>query len=242
MTESKGGWERLCGRVLVAFRMLTRPVAKVRGIRLRVSRAVSMEMRLAIYTDHYVFPEIALVDAYLERGDRVMELGGGLGVLSAFCARRVGSSNVVTYEGNPALEKRALETYRLNGVNPRFVPGLIGQEAGEQTFYVAKSTWSSSTLPHPWRRTTPVRLPVRSFDAELQEFDPTFVVMDIEGGEYDLLTRVDWRNVRKLVVEHHPQVLGEEKVEEVRERLREFGFVTREAIGRVEYLTRSRSA
>jgi hypothetical protein len=49
-----------------------------------------------------------------------------------------------------------------------------------------------------------------------------------------------WRG--KLIVEHHPQVLGEKKVEQVRERLREFGFVTREAIGRVEYLTRSRSA
>ncbi len=38
-----------------------------------------------------------------------MELGAGLGFLSTYCAKIMGSDNVVTYEANPALEPYIIE-------------------------------------------------------------------------------------------------------------------------------------
>jgi len=205
--------------------MILRPPISVRGVRLRVRRTVSNEMRRFMYTGEYVRGEIDLVDEFLEPHDRVMELGGGLGVISAFCARRVGSENVVTYEGNPALEPYIRETWEANDVSPRLVPALIGAEAGERSFYIGKSTWDASLLPG--KEKLPRRLPVRGFNEERRRFDPTFVVMDIEGTEYEVVQGADWGNVRGLVLEAHPGRLGPEKTKTLGEWLARAGFVLR---------------
>jgi tRNA (cmo5U34)-methyltransferase len=180
-----------------------------------------------MYAGEYVRGEIDLVDAYLEPHDRVMELGGGLGVVSTFCAKRVGSENVVTYEGNPALENYIRETWAANGVSPKLVPALIGAREGEATLYIGKSTWAASMLPSPRKR--PLRLPVRAFNEERRRFDPTFVVMDIEGAEYEVVQGADWGNVRALVMEAHPWMLGPEKTKAIDECLARAGFVLHRA-------------
>jgi hypothetical protein len=61
-------------------------------------------------------------------------------------------------------------------------------------------------------------------------FRPTFLVVDIEGGEFDLFRYADIAGVRKLAVELHERVIGRDKTDIVRQRIREAGFRVDEAL------------
>lgn len=225
----------------VRLRVTLRPPATVRGVRLRIRPTVSRVMRQHIYEGNYEKGELDLIDQYLEPQDRVMELGGGLGVISTFCARRVGSRNVITYEGNPALESYILETWASNEVNPKLVPALMGTQEGQADLYLGRSLWGATMVPRERDLDrSHLRRPVRAFNKERQRFDPTFVVMDIEGSEYDVVQGAEWGNVRGLVMELHPWYLGPQKAETVKQCLVRAGFKLRQQDANQQYLYFSR--
>jgi FkbM family methyltransferase len=210
--------------------------ASLRGLRIALPRGLPLPLREAIHAGAYEAPELALVDAYLEPGDRVLEIGGGLGAVAAFCARRVGSENVVSCEPNPALRRAALATFRRNGLWPELVPALVGARAGRAVLHVRRDPCTSSLLPDG--ESTPLGVEMRAFGDELRRCDPSFVVMDAEGGEHELVRGADWGGVRKLVVELHPSRLGAERLAEVHDALVRAGFVAQDAQGDVVYFTR----
>ena len=49
--------------------------------------------------------------------------------------------------------------------------------------------------------------------------------MDIEGGEYDLIRIIDFHTIRKISVELHTDVLGQTKIDEIKNIMRTAGFV-----------------
>jgi hypothetical protein len=69
-----------------------------------------------------------------------------------------------------------------------------------------------------------LQVPVKSFHEALLEINPTFLIIDIEGGEYELLRDGNLHNVKKIVMEIHPSVLGREKTESVLNFLSNLGF------------------
>jgi hypothetical protein len=70
-----------------------------------------------------------------------------------------------------------------------------------------------------------VRVPVKSFNDELRRLNPTFLIMDIEGAEYELMGGItEFGSVRKISVEVHEWALGREKVEGLKAKLTRAGF------------------
>jgi hypothetical protein len=69
-----------------------------------------------------------------------------------------------------------------------------------------------------------VRVPQLAVNALLARVEPTCLVIDIEGGEAELLPAIEWRGVRKLVLELHPHVIGEAKVRELTALIAAHGF------------------
>jgi tRNA A58 N-methylase Trm61 len=55
------------------------------------------------------------VPRIVHEGDRVLEIGGSVGLIRC-CARICGQSNVVVYEANPAIRETALSNVRHNGM------------------------------------------------------------------------------------------------------------------------------
>jgi FkbM family methyltransferase len=96
----------------------------------------------------YEYWELQILKSSLKPTDTVMEIGTGLGLLSAYCAKRIGSDRVFTYEGNPEQEQHIRRTYALNQVCPILDICLVGREVGEQKFYVSNDFWDASTVQH----------------------------------------------------------------------------------------------
>src|SRR5215211_788751 len=93
------------------YRINRRPVVSIEGVRVRVGRHMSRRVEQAISRRAYGRNELRLIGLVLSAGDIVLEVGAGLGLVSAYCARRLGSSRVFAFEANPDLEPRIRETY-----------------------------------------------------------------------------------------------------------------------------------
>ena len=207
-------WSALTRKVQILelwFRTFGKPVTTVDGVKVRLGFHLSREIRRSIWSGEYEGPERRMVLAKLSTDDVVMELGAGIGLLSALCAKRIGSSRVHTYEANPALIPYIRETFALNGVEPALKNCLVGDHEGDTAFYLHREFWASSTLPVNGAR--PIVLRMVDVNHELQAVRPTFLIIDIEGGEYDLFQHIDLGGVRKLAIETHPRVLGRDKVD-----------------------------
>ncbi len=207
-----------------------RPTVNIAGVDLPVSSSFSTLMQDILYAGLYEEPELTLLDEKLERDDIVVEVGAGLGFLSAFCAKRIGSDRVFTYEANPAMEAHIRRTYQLNSVEPRLRIGMLGAAPGTHEFFIGEDFWSSSASHNAG--STVVEVPVFDAAAELEQIKPTFLVMDIEGGEYELLKCFDFGSIQKVLVEVHPRVLTESQLEEVYQVLEAAGFSVVSRAGR----------
>jgi FkbM family methyltransferase len=222
------------------YRLRYRPIVDVRGIRLQMGPHTSKNVQAEILRANYEIDEHVILDSFLRPDDTVMELGTGLGYLSILCAKRVGSERVYTYEANAELERPVHRNYVLNGVSPHFEICILGARAGEQTLYVEHDMWGSSTL----RRSVAARavtVPMRSLNDELRRVRPTLLVVDIEGGEGDLIRFVELDGVERVLIELHPHIIGADRVAEVRAFFTSAGFDVAHARGNVVAFGRART-
>jgi len=192
-----------------AWRLLTRPAfVRLHGVALELGANATPALRRALYSERYERGEARCVLLRVEPGDVVLEIGAGLGFLSTLCALRVGSEHVTAYEANPALLPRIRATYAANGVAPQLVNAVLARKAGEAELYVEGEFVSSSLLRRS-ETATRVRVPQHAVGGVIARVNPTCLVIDIEGGEVELLPAIDLRGVRKLILELHPQRIGE---------------------------------
>jgi FkbM family methyltransferase len=152
-----------------------------------------------------------------------MELGTGLGLLSTFCAKKLGNEQVFTYEANPQLEPIIQQNYALNKVSPHLEICMLGSQPGQEDFYLSDNLWDSSNIQY-CENLQPIQVTVKAFNDEIKRINPSFLIMDIEGGEYELCQYADFHNVKKLSMELHEDVIGKDKVEFVKSKLKATGF------------------
>src|SRR2546425_11253511 len=86
----------------------------VTGVQTCALPILSPQVERTVSRGRYEQDEFRLIEQVLSPGDVVLEVGAGLGLVSAYCAKRLGSSRVFAYEANPDLEACIRETYSLN--------------------------------------------------------------------------------------------------------------------------------
>jgi FkbM family methyltransferase len=190
----------------------------------------------------YERPEARVIHERLGSQDVVVEIGGGIGYTSALCARRVGGSRVHVYEADARLEGAIRDLYRLNGVAADLHMCALGPKDETLDLHVTADFWESSFLDPKVPVVSTMSVPVRAFDAEMARHEPapSFLIVDIEGGEYDLLRGVSLAGFEKVVCEVHPQLLGRWKLRGIRWLLAKRGFRRDETLStsRVWYFER----
>ena len=183
------------------------------GVLLPVKHAlVSPGIARDIYFGDSEAKEIEIISRRLAVNDVVFEVGAGLGYLSAYCAKRTGSEKVFTYEANPELIPLIRETHARNNVAPMLINALLATGAGEREFHVEDDFWASSAHRQGGRSITVRQLDLNS---ELARVRPTFLIVDIEGGEAEFFAGADLATVQKICVETHPDVLGDRVLSEL---------------------------
>lgn len=229
----EGGMGRL-GR-LIEPRPVTAPpevavppmgsVVELDGIRMRVDPRMSEFNLRKLVAGRHTAHERALLAASLRDGDRVLELGGGIGMVAISCARRLGPGRVMSYEANPELEPLIRDNYALNDVAPELRMAMVEHEAGTRAFHISERFSQSSAVTSDASSRT-VEVPVHALREVLSGFRPSVMVVDIQGSETELLGRAtpaDLEGVRMILVEIHPFV-GVPATLGIRRNLRSMGF------------------
>ncbi|MBE9138806.1 FkbM family methyltransferase [Nodosilinea sp. LEGE 07088] len=225
---------------------LTGNIRHLEGVAIPASEMISPIIRQTINSGVYEFGEITLLKKYLEKHDIVMEIGGGLGFLSGYCAKKIGDDRVFTYEANPVLKDAIHTLHAKNGVSPSVAIAMVANTedtSKTEKFYVTQDFWSSSPVqPTAEVMDRVIEVPVKSFKQELEKNQPTLLVVDIEGGEYDLFAQATLDTVRKLIIEVHA-VLGPDQLAALKTNLTGLGFRLVEVIPNCDdavwYLQRS---
>ncbi len=207
--------------------MSTRPfsteVADVAGVKVPLGYHLTPTMRAKLLGGKYESREIKAVRSMLRPTDVVLELGAGLGVMSVVCAKIVGSQNVCSIEANPALEQPIRGVYAANGVAPRLEICVLADQPGTAVLHVTEDFWESSTVSVSKARHT-VEVPKRRFAEVRDNVRPTFLILDIEGGERELVRHSDLDGIRTVMLELHPDLIGTDGCDEVIARLERMRF------------------
>lgn len=201
-------------------------VAETHGVKLWLGAPVLRKgHRRQIIRHQYEAAELSILDATLAPGDSVLELGAGIGLTSIFCAKRLGDgARVHALEANPALVPVLERNFQLNGVRPDFHSMAAARETGEVEFALDHSYTSSGLHGRPSETAERVRLPAAGFQELLDRYRPSYLIMDIEGGEIDLLPGADLSCVRKICLELHPEIVGEAAISDAVAGLMASGF------------------
>ncbi len=175
-----------------------------------VPAIITPKIERPMRNNRYEGGEAATLRRVLRPGDRVLELGAGVGLLSSISAGIDGVEQVVAIEANPDLIPLIRETHRLNGItNVDLRNGIAATTNGDHvSFYLRTDFWSSSMEPHSRPYAREVSLQSFGIGNLIAELQPTVIVCDIEGGEDGLFDAVDLSCVRAVVIELHPKVYG----------------------------------
>lgn len=162
-----------------------------------------------LMTGCYEVPVITALQTLLRPGDRMLEIGGGLGVVSALAARAMPDVTIESYEANPTLISAIDELHKRNGLRGITLHNRIliqGGGEGERAFHLHQSFAESSTASGDGKERA-VSVLTEDFIAKLQSFRPHVLVIDIEGGEDELLSGADLAGLRAMVLELHPRAI-----------------------------------
>lgn len=135
-------------------------------------------------------------------GNVVMDLGGNIGAFSVYAALR-GASKVVTYEPEESNYSLLLENVDAHPVVVPHRGAVVLEDVDEVSFYLTNGAARDgfSTVPFNGRRE--VRVPAFCFKTEMKKHRPRAIKMDVEGGEFSLLTEEIPDFVKEIVVEIH---------------------------------------
>ena len=207
---------------------------------------LSPRVRKALYKDGNELEERQVVARNLAADDVVLEIGAGIGVITIVCCKAVGSDHVHAFEANEAMEAALRKNFELNSVSPHLEMKMVSLNGGQQNFFVAEQYVGSSR----YHRTAPGNPQIKkakvdsvSFNSLMRRIRPSFLVVDIEGAEVDLADpSVNLQCVKKICVEVHPRIVGDEATSRLIGSLVARGFILKIPEGKADVLYFERPA
>ena len=155
------------------------------GLQMPISETdVSPIIWEAIQAGEYEAKEAHSVIRILRSGDRIVELGSGLGVITSIMARTPGVS-IWSFDANPDLITLARRVAVANGVkNAIFEHRLLtaGPPSGH-VFFIRKDFWMSSLLEQQGPYERKILIESSNLDKFIEKHSVNVLVMDIEGAE-----------------------------------------------------------
>lgn len=188
---------------------------------------ITPTIRAAILAGRFEAEEASQIAAIVRPGDRVLEIGAGIGFISTLLARERRVARVIAVEANPHL---LAYMARLHGVNRvrkvrRLNAVLTNAAATSATFYLRGDFWMGSLSPAPNPYLATVEVPTLSLDRLLRDEAINLVVCDVEGAEDGLFDGADLSCVDRIYLETHDHVTGLSGVRRLFATMAEQGFV-----------------
>jgi len=154
-------------------------------------------------------------------GDRIVELGSGLGFLSALIMTNHAIADYQLVEADPRLVEMIERTHALNNVSgPKTINSCVATchaemiADGSVDFFVGEKFCASSLMGARNLKHT-VQVPVVSLPDLIAEHESNVLLCDIEGSEVDIFNGTPLDGINKVLMELHPHRIGQEGVRDI---------------------------
>jgi FkbM family methyltransferase len=182
---------------------------ELHGIALEIPRSIlTPELWEAFKGGYYEGSELSALRSVVRPGDRILEIGAGIGFVSAYLMRILGASRVWAVEADTRLLPIIRRTYELNAISGTVIHGVACRRDAEVRFYLQPSFWASSMIAPPGAKGSlrksleqPSYHPIEHTGASFERGQPSHSQMVSKPLS---LPGVD---VSRLVREFHPDVL-----------------------------------
>lgn len=199
---------------------------KVHGINVPItSDEVSPVIWQALTNGSYEAKEARSIFKAVKPGDRVLELGSGIGIITSIIAK-ITNVSVWAFEANPSTAALARRVIDANGLdNVVLSQGIL--TAGESCsfrFYVRQDLWMSSMDENqgPYEHT--IELSSANIDEFIVRHGINVLVMDIEGAERHLLQNADLTGIERIFLELHDHLYGLAGIRDITHALAAKGY------------------
>jgi FkbM family methyltransferase len=213
-------------------------ILNLHGVKVRTGMEdVPKSVRSALFKGTYEKFECDLVKQHVTAGAKVLEIGTGIGLVSLVATRLSGQGNVLSYEANPKMEATIRANYLLNGFEPNLRMKALTADGRELTFFQDQNILSSSLHERDIKSTT-ITVHSVAINDVLKEAAPSVILMDVEGAEVELLEIADLSNVKVMIIEMHPHIVGHDVIDGLLESLNAQGFTPAEQQHKTYLFTR----
>jgi FkbM family methyltransferase len=213
-------------------------ILNLHGVKVRTGMEdVPKSVRSALFKGTYEKFECDLVKQHVTAGAKVLEIGTGIVLVSLVATRLSGQGNVLSYEANPKMEATIRANYLLNGFEPNLRMKALTADGRELTFFQDQNILSSSLHERDIKSTT-ITVHSVAINDVLKEAAPSVILMDVEGAEVELLEIADLSNVKVMIIEMHPHIVGHDVIDGLLESLNAQGFTPAEQQHKTYLFTR----
>jgi FkbM family methyltransferase len=183
-------------------------------------RFITPKKAQSLRSGKYECREADAARAIGKHDDTVLELGGGIGFMSTFLSKICKVREIHTFEANPALIPYIKRVHSQNNVtNVELYNALLGHKSGKARFYERQNFLASSLEENPSGLNSPVievhEVDVIEANSLISKINPSVLVCDVEGAEVEIFSKLDLSSFRAVVIELHPQWIGEQGVKVV---------------------------
>ena len=230
-------------RYILSF--FTKPVsyASYNGIKLSFdSPVVTPWIRDAIYKGFYESDECKLLRLYLDPSDVVLEIGAGIGLTSAIVASKTVISTHI--EANPRLIDLVITNISLNSSAPgqhvvkEAAVTAVDSNTGRVDLHAGSNFWNAALVERDVHDEAISQTALYIRDV-FQEKDYSFLIMDVEGYELEILDNNPLPHaIKKVMIELHPKVIGVDGVQKCISILESQGFSSIDTSANSVYLLR----
>jgi FkbM family methyltransferase len=209
------------------MRRLLRPATiDIEGVRINArSPLMPLSLRKAIYHADHEASERLAVQAMVRPGDRVLEGGAGIGLVTISAAKIAGSGQVVSYEPGPSSYAMLKENVAMNSVEVDCRNRALGPQAGALNFHVSDNLVGSRAAVGPSDGV--MNVVVDGISDALTETSSNVLILDIEGGEVDLIDACPLDRLDRIIMEIHPKIVGYERTSRMIAKIINAGLVWR---------------
>lgn len=198
------------------------------GVSLEVpDQLLTKRIRAKLEAGQYEANEARAAQLMIDYGDRVLELGAGVGYISTICAMLAGAQNVMAVEANTRLlntirrnldHNDCAETVLLHGAVVQAKP-----RGGRVLLKNARAFWASGVQAS--ESEDAISVPALELGDLFEVHKPTVVIMDVEGAEADLFDAPWPDHVRVVALELHPNIYDDTVIKHIFEALAASGLI-----------------
>lgn len=211
---------------------------RINGVKVSTSlEDISPTVQKDLFRGTYEDIECQFVEQFIRPNNRVLEVGCGIGLVSLVASRICANGSVKSYEANPHLENLIKKNYALNGLSPDLEMKAITVDGDNHDFFIDPEIISSSQFDRKKGHQKEIVNSV-ALDDVINSYRPDTIIMDVEGAEVELLGKSLLTGISQIVIELHPHIVGNKKVNYLKEKLAENGFGIIAQKGKVYFFKR----